>query len=99
MEHVGPAQDDFVEIKRLGFNSVRLPFGYWCVDGAEAEGVEIAPFVGGGTKYIDKAVSSAQTKKASIFKTASRLEISLRFEKKLRGLKIVSMVKIASMLK
>jgi hypothetical protein len=41
-------QEDFIEIKQQGFNSV---------EGVQDQGIEIAPFVGGGAKHIDNAVS------------------------------------------
>jgi len=39
-------RQDLEEIAKLGFNAVRLPFGYWCLDGIDALGVPCAPFVG-----------------------------------------------------
>jgi len=43
---------DFRRIRDLGFNAVRIPFGYWVVTGpAPGE-----PYTGPGLEYIDRAV-------------------------------------------
>lgn len=34
------------EIRSAGFNSVRIPFGFWIVEGIEQYGVERGPLVG-----------------------------------------------------
>ena len=48
--------DDFVELAQTGFNAVRLPLGYWCVEGLEAVGLSYEPFVGPCMRYLDLAV-------------------------------------------
>jgi glucan 1,3-beta-glucosidase len=48
--------DDFVEIAHTGFNAVRLPLGYWCVEGLETLGLSYEPFVGPCMQYLDQAV-------------------------------------------
>mmetsp|Transcript_15406 Transcript_15406/g.30416 ORF Transcript_15406/g.30416 Transcript_15406/m.30416 type:complete len:525 (-) Transcript_15406:58-1632(-) len=54
-------RSDFEAIKDKGFNSVRLPFGWWTVDGVEEEaGVDVGPFVGRGMKHVDSAVQWAE---------------------------------------
>jgi glucan 1,3-beta-glucosidase len=52
-------KDDFASIKALGFNTVRVPFGWWIVDGVE-DAVDTGPFVTGGVSHLDDAVSWAQ---------------------------------------
>lgn len=48
-------QDDFVQIKALGLNSVRLPFGYWIVTAP----MKNTPYQGPALHYIDKALDWA----------------------------------------
>ena len=48
--------DDFVELAQTGFNAVRLPLGYWCMEGLEALGLSYEPFVGPCMRYLDLAV-------------------------------------------
>jgi len=49
-------KQDFIDIKAMGLNSVRLPFGYWVVVGC-AKG---EPYVGPALNYIDRAVDWAE---------------------------------------
>jgi len=50
------SKQDFIDIKAMGLNSVRLPFGYWVVCGCS----EGEPYVGPALTYIDRAVDWAE---------------------------------------
>jgi glucan 1,3-beta-glucosidase len=50
MTHV--TREDFVEMKRLGANSVRVPFGYWVLVGPRSG----EPFIGPCTEFLDAAL-------------------------------------------
>eukprot|EP00283_Hemiselmis_rufescens_P018614 CAMPEP_0173458576 /NCGR_PEP_ID=MMETSP1357-20121228/59840_1 /TAXON_ID=77926 /ORGANISM="Hemiselmis rufescens, Strain PCC563" /LENGTH=421 /DNA_ID=CAMNT_0014425955 /DNA_START=18 /DNA_END=1280 /DNA_ORIENTATION=- len=53
--------DDMVAIKAKGFNSVRVPFGWWTVDGVEDDpGIDTGPFVCRGMKHVDNVVAWAE---------------------------------------
>jgi glucan 1,3-beta-glucosidase len=45
-------RDDFVAIRQLGANSVRIPFGYWAISGPRLG----EPFVGPCTEFLDSAL-------------------------------------------
>jgi len=49
-------KQDFIEIKEMGLNSVRIPFGYWVVLGPQRN----APYQGPALEYIDLAVDWAE---------------------------------------
>merc|ERR1712217_938325 len=44
-------KEDFMAIKDLGFNAVRIPFGYWAFIAKQDE-----PFFGGGAEFLDLAL-------------------------------------------
>jgi glucan 1,3-beta-glucosidase len=46
---------DFKRIKDAGFNTVRIPIGYWAYQHANSD-----PYIGGAAKYIDAAVDWAR---------------------------------------
>merc|ERR1712048_983679 len=46
-------EDDFRRIRALGFNAVRIPFGYWVVTAPP----ENEAFVGPCIEYLDRAVA------------------------------------------
>lgn len=50
---------DFQMIKEMGFNSVRIPFGWWCVDGIESLGLSRGALVGPAMSLLDQAVAWA----------------------------------------
>mmetsp|Transcript_74939 Transcript_74939/g.173771 ORF Transcript_74939/g.173771 Transcript_74939/m.173771 type:complete len:593 (+) Transcript_74939:44-1822(+) len=45
-------EKDFQSIRALGFNAVRIPFGYWIVSGSSPGEM----FVGPGLEYLDRAL-------------------------------------------
>merc|ERR1719456_1573365 len=49
-------RQDFENIKALGLNSVRIPFGYWAVDGPRPG----EPYVGPCTEVLDTALTWAE---------------------------------------
>jgi glucan 1,3-beta-glucosidase len=49
-------EDDFRRICSLGLNAVRVPFGYWVINGPSNGD----PFFGQGVKYLDRAVAWAE---------------------------------------
>ena len=59
-------RDDIQEIAQAGFNSVRLPFGYWCLEGLETLGLRYHPFVGPCMEYIDDAVEWCREARLSL---------------------------------
>ena len=52
-------KQDFQDIKAVGFNSVRVPFGWWCVEGVEALGLTRGSLVGPAMHLLDQAVAWA----------------------------------------
>ena len=52
-------KQDFQDIKAVGFNSVRVPFGWWCVEGVEALGLTRGSLVGPAMDLLDQAVAWA----------------------------------------
>jgi len=49
-------KQDFVQIKQMGLNAVRLPFGYWVVSGPRHKD----PYHGPALEYIDRALDWAE---------------------------------------
>jgi glucan 1,3-beta-glucosidase len=49
-------ESDIRQIRELGFNAVRIPFGYWIVTGPAADDV----YVGPGLEFIDRALEWCQ---------------------------------------
>ncbi|CAE8684351.1 unnamed protein product, partial [Polarella glacialis] len=49
-------REDFVQIRNMGLNAVRVPFGYWVVLGPTAGD----PYEGPALDYLDRAVQWAE---------------------------------------
>lgn len=49
-------EQDFIDIKNYGFNTVRIPIGYWAFHKLDND-----PYVQGQVKYLDRAIEWART--------------------------------------
>mmetsp|Transcript_104536 Transcript_104536/g.292903 ORF Transcript_104536/g.292903 Transcript_104536/m.292903 type:complete len:382 (-) Transcript_104536:514-1659(-) len=56
--HITP--EDFRRIRAMGLNAVRIPFGFWIVDGPGSAGGAFEPWEGPALAFLDRAVQWAE---------------------------------------